>query len=213
MKVNFIYDPTKEIIPLKFGFRSPNSDSVTDFSKELQDSGTNLTNGVDIASYCERKIEREKIDIDFHTERVAKLWGDVEKEAEKRLGKLFNTSWDPGQVTGYLTLNTRCPYNLAKRYFFINFSNEHPVQVCLHELLHFYTHQLLEESFIPSQTFQSFNNFKESLTALLNIEFSDILDRNDQGYPQHQELREHVVEFWQKSKDLRSLSRGELGKL
>ncbi|MFH0869321.1 MAG: hypothetical protein V1839_03775 [archaeon] len=41
----------------------------------------------------------------------------------------------------------------------------------------------------------------ESLTFLLNEEFSDIIFNSDDGYPAHQKLRAQLLEEWRKNKD------------
>ena len=36
-------------------------------------------------------------------------------------------------------------------------------------------------------------DLKEALTVLLNTEFNDILEKKDEGYPDHQKLREYIL--------------------
>ena len=79
---------------------------------------------------------------------------------------------------------------------------DYAIQVSLHELLHFYTHQLIEPLFVKARVRGRHNDFKEALTALLNLEFADLLDQPDCGYPQLQTLRKVVSAKWQAGKNV-----------
>ena len=84
---------------------------------------------------------------------------------------------------------------------------DYAIQVSLHELLHFYTHQLIEPLFVKARVRERHNDFKEALTALLNLEFADLLDQPDRGYPQHQPLREAISAKWQAGKKVYDIAR------
>jgi hypothetical protein len=42
------------------------------------------------------------------------------------------------------------------------------------------------------------------MTELLNLEFFDLMEANEVGYPQHQELRIKVREFWLVDKNIKN---------
>lgn len=105
--------------------------------------------------------------------------------------KMFAASWSPEHITGYLTLSKRCPYHYPS-HFWIYYATNAPIANCLHEIQHFYSHKLLLPIFEQHQKQNMFNDFKESASVLLNIDFSDIMERADQGYPQHSILRGHI---------------------
>ncbi len=77
----------------------------------------------------------------------------------------------------------------------------------MHELLHFYTWHVFHDDFITSgKTEAQYNDIKESLTELLNIEFIDLMEgAHDDGYPQHAEMREKVKNLWNETKDIRKV--------
>ena len=124
----------------------------------------------------------------------------------RRLADMFTTDFNPGLIDGYLTIGTRCPYNFPHRLFYVSALTRSPIQICLHELLHFYTHQLIEPFFREAGDLEEHNQFKEALTVLLNAEFSDLIERNDQGYPQHRELRDRILTAWQSGKSVYTIA-------
>ena len=65
-----------------------------------------------------------------------------------------------------------------------------------HELLHFQTHKYYENEY-PMNLLnkQQFNLIKESLTFLLNHEFSWVNLSTDRWYPQHQEYRKTLEDY------------------
>jgi hypothetical protein len=79
--------------------------------------------------------------------------------------------------------------------------------IIMHELWHFYTWQGLgvnqEEILGP----QKYNDIKEALTGLLNVECRDLLteDMTDAGYPQHQDLRKQILKYWEKDRNIKNL--------
>ena len=67
----------------------------------------------------------------------------------------------------------------------------------VHELLHFQTHKYYENIYPMNQLDKwQFNLLKESLTFLLNYEFKKINIWTDQWYPQHQEFRKTLEDYW-----------------
>ncbi len=76
----------------------------------------------------------------------------------------------------------------------------------MHELWHFYTWYrfgLYEEKIGK----QRYNDIKEALTVLLNVECKDLLpeDKQDNGYEQHKELREQILQIWSRDKNIENL--------
>ena len=77
----------------------------------------------------------------------------------------------------------------------------------MHELLHFWTWWVFyDEVESGRMTKECYNDVKESLTELLNIEFRDLLDgAHDDGYPQHQEMRAIVGKTWVQTRDIKQV--------
>jgi hypothetical protein len=75
--------------------------------------------------------------------------------------------------------------------------------VSMHELWHFYTWYKFGREVEQKIGKERYNDIKEALTVLLNIECSDLMaDEIDRGYPQHQDLRSKIADVWSKSKDI-----------
>ena len=74
----------------------------------------------------------------------------------------------------------------------------------MHELWHFYTWQRFGSDYETRLGKQKYNDIKEALTVLLNIECADLFPEGmtDNGYPQHKELREKIVGIWKDTKDI-----------
>ncbi|MEY2640919.1 MAG: hypothetical protein RL150_312 [Candidatus Parcubacteria bacterium] len=77
----------------------------------------------------------------------------------------------------------------------------------MHKLWHFYTWYAFGSTQEERLGKQKYNDLKEALTALLNVECRDLLPEGvaDTGYPQHQELRQQILAYWETDKDTRNL--------
>jgi hypothetical protein len=113
----------------------------------------------------------------------------------------------PEGTKAYLTVNNRCPYHIEENMFYATISNPKNVAaISMHELWHFYTWykfgKELEES--GKLDWKKYGDIKEALTVLLNSESLNLLPEGeiDNGYPQHKELRERIVELWKQDPDI-----------
>lgn len=206
MNLRFLYEPNREVTALKFGLKSTNSTEQTDFARRAIETGIDTQNIEVVGQLAATILSESNIGPDKLADHYQKQWLQIEKEAAHRLRRMFATDWDPGAVTAYLTVSTRCPYNVKERYFFVSCFKSSPVRTCLHELQHFYAHQLLEPIFVERGMPERFNEFKESLTVLLNETCVDLIEEPDQGYPQHAEARQRILELWRKQKSLQEIA-------
>ena len=74
----------------------------------------------------------------------------------------------------------------------------------IHELWHFYTWYSVGKKLEKELGNVKYNDLKESLTVLLNVECADLMPAGvkDEGYPQHQQMREKILQKWAEHKDL-----------
>jgi hypothetical protein len=74
----------------------------------------------------------------------------------------------------------------------------------MHELWHFYTWYKFGEDEQERLGMEKYNDIKEALTVLLNVECEHLLPEGvtDYGYPQHQELRKEILSLWQENPDI-----------
>lgn len=206
MNLRLLYDPSREVTALKFGLKSTNSTEQTEFAKRAIESAIDTQNAEAVSELAATILRESAIDPDERADRYQEQWNQIEIEASRRLQAMFATDWDPGEVTAYLTVSTRCPYNVKDRYFFVSCFKPSPMRTCLHELQHFYAHQLLEPIFVERGMPERFNEFKESLTILLNEICADLIEEPDQGYPQHVESRQRILQLWRDGKSMKELA-------
>ena len=105
------------------------------------------------------------------------------------------------EITAYLTINNRCPYRIKENWFFVSAVFDKPANIAMHELWHFYTWLKFGEQQDKIDK-EKYNEIKESLTVLLNEECGHLMNGEDDGYPQHKELRKTIVNLWKEKKDI-----------
>lgn len=206
MKLTFTYDIHKDIWCIKnYGKTSMNSATQTKVYEKLVaefgDSPSDESINAFISSHCAEK----HIDIKRCIAEYQKDWNAVADAYTTKAEKIFGISIQY-PVTGYLTLNDRCPYSIPEKMFFVSLPTYSARRTSMHELWHFYTWEKFG-SWEEKIGREKYNELKEALTVLLNVEYKDLLPDGvtDKGYPQHQELRTNIVEFWEKEKDIEKL--------
>lgn len=143
------------------------------------------------------KERANKLQIKFQERALefAKGWEPIEQKFISRCEELFGIQLTDTVIV-FLSQNQKCTYRWRENYFYIYYNSTTPNKTIMHELLHFYTHRKYEYLGIESK---KFNNIKESLTVLLSIDFTDLMGEvEDNGYRQHQEMREEVKKLRQK---------------
>jgi hypothetical protein len=207
MKITFRYDKEKDIwCILNKGKSSMNSQNPTKQYEQLVElRGENPSNEA-VVSFIDTYLSEKVFDIEKYIESYQNDWNSVAEEYTKRAEEIFGKSL-PMDVVAYLTINSRCPYSLEENYFFVTVPT-HPYitrKTVMHELWHFYTWYAFGVDYEEKLGKQKYNDLKEALTVLLNVECKDLLpeDVTDKGYPQHAELREKILKIWNTEKDIR----------
>ncbi len=207
MKLTFTYDRQHDIgCILTFGKTSRNMPYPTKVYEELTTRYGEDPSSDNTDAFIEIYTHTNNIDIDAYQQKYQKEWDMVASEYQTRAEKTFKTklSYD---VSAYLTINDRCPYSVEERMFFVSTSAYSSTKTAMHELWHFYTWQRFGKEWEDRLGKQKYNDIKESLTVLLNVECKDILPKNviDRGYDHHQELRQKILTFWEQEKDIDKL--------
>lgn len=206
MKLIFSYELERDVENFIHSSHSVNSDKKTSFqmlySKEF---GENLAPD-QVREFILKYLRNYSIDIAREIERIEIGWKSIEADFLTRAEAMFGYEYTKN-ITVYLTTNNRCTYNIEKSYFFVYLGSTFPNAIIMHELFHFYTwfafHDYLKQKDISPK---DYNDLKESLTELLNIELSDLMNGAiDYGYSQHLELRTQIKALWAKSKNLKSV--------
>jgi hypothetical protein len=153
-------------------------------------------------------IASEKIDIEVGLRASREYWHPVQAEYFRRIKNLFSVSLPSDTVTAYASINDRRGYNIDESYFFISADRPKGNNLTIaHEILHFYTwYQFSRSLKTEGITLAQYNDIKESLTEILNLEFADLLNgQYDAGYPQHQNMRRRINELWKEGVPLRTI--------
>ena len=207
MQVNFTYDKNKDIwCLLNKGKSSNNSQNLTKQWEQLVTKCGENPSVEDVAVFVGGYIAENKIDISRRIEDFQKDWESIAVEFQKRADIIFGTPL-PNDVTAYLTVNSRCPYNIQDNFFYVSLQSSQARRTVIHELWHFYTWYGLGAEQEEKLGKQKYNDMKESLTVLLNVECEDLLPEgvNDTGYSQHQGMREKILEYWKKDRNIVNL--------
>lgn len=207
MQVNFTYDKNKDVwCLLNKGKSSNNSQNPTkQYEQLIGKYGENPTTET-AAVFIDEYITENKIDIPHRIEDFQKDWENISVDFQKRAEAIFNVSL-PSCITAYLTTNSRCPYSIEGSFFYVSFQSSQATRTVMHELWHFYTWYGLGTDQEERLGKQKYNDLKEALTVLLNVECEDLLPGGsvDAGYPQHQEIRERILEYWKKDRNIKNL--------
>jgi len=202
MNLSFEYNKEKDIwCLLEKGKSSINSAQPTKtYEKLIAFTGEN-PDEVKTSEFIDIYLKENNLDILNFIENTEKDFKKISSEFIKRAEDIFGLNLEK-EIKVFVTINERCPYNTKENWFFISVSKENPVSTIMHELWHFYTWEKFGEEYLNKIGGEKYNVIKESLTVILNLEFSDLLPEKDFGYPNHQELRKKISLLWQESKNM-----------
>lgn len=157
-------------------------------------------------------LKDNKINIGECVEKFQKDWDSISGEYQKRAETIFGVSL-PGDIVAYLTINSRCPYSIENNFFYVSAQSLSARKTSMHELWHFYTWHAFGADWEEKIGKQKYNDLKEAITVLLNIECKDLMPEGivDGGYPQHKELRDNILEYWAKDRNMINLWKNLVG--
>jgi len=204
MNIHFTYNRDKDVwCLLNKGKSSNNSQTATKVYEELVAAEGNDPTPEAVSKFIDTYITTKGIDIPALITTFEEDWSAVADEYRIHAERVFGKNLSH-PVTAYLTVNTRCPYSIENNYFFVSMFNASARKTIMHELWHFYTWQRFGSDYEARLGKQKYNDIKEALTVLLNIECAGLLPEGvtDIGYPQHKELREKIVAIWKDTKDI-----------
>ncbi|MEX1014930.1 MAG: hypothetical protein WDZ80_07280 [Candidatus Paceibacterota bacterium] len=207
MKVSFSYNKEKDIwCLLNKGKSSNNSPHPTKQYETLSIKYGANPSEENVGTFIDRYIAENEIDISQSIKDFQNEWEIVSSEFQKRAEKIFNTTI-PNDIVAYLTINSRCPYNIKENFFYVSLSSTKVRGTIMHELWHFYTWYGLGSDQEEKLGKQKYNDLKEALTVLLNVECKDLFteDAIDTGYSKHQEIRVKILEYWKKDRNIKNL--------
>lgn len=206
MLFTFSYDIEKDISNYLITSKSVNNPNPTKAQERYIEKYGSVFEEGKLREFILDQIREYKLDVDLEPERMKQGWEPVREAFVKRSLEMFHLPDSDQVIRVFLTTDQRCSYNIDGRYFFISITRSASNQnkTIMHEMLHFLTWDVFGHRVESGEISKgAYNAVKESLTALLNVEFGDLLDGVlDNGYPQHQKIREVIVKAWQKTKDI-----------
>jgi len=207
MKILFSYDIDKDVENFILSAKSLNNREPTILQKAYARKCGKLVLPDKVRRFILEHIAENKIDMVSEIAKVSKRWSQIEDKFTKRARTIFKVQNPARKIVVYLTTNSRCTYNMKKNYFFVYIKSKNTNLTIMHELFHFYTWKALSNKVnILKISPTEYNDIKESLTELLNLEFHDLLNGAvDKGYPQHRKIRMFIKESWQRNPNLEGL--------
>ena len=156
--------------------------------------------------------EKDKEKIENKLNEIKDGWNKIQKKYFKQLEKITKKKIYREEFICYITTIGRCPYNVKENWFMTNiFQSVDKIFLTIaHELMHLQFHHYFEKQLRKKISYKQFQDIKEALTVLLNVEFRDIIKEEDKGYTDHIELRAFIKETWKKEKDFDKLLKSVL---
>lgn len=207
MQLTITYNKDKDIWCLmNYGKSSQNSPHPTPQYEQLIKTYGEHPTPEQVSSFIDHYTIERNINISLYVENFKKEWSFLEIEFHKKAEMIFGVSL-PHMITVYPTMNGRCPYSIQDNFFYISLESSSGTTTAMHELWHFYTWYVLGVDEKERLGNKKYNELKEALTVLLNVEYKDLLAEGtiDVGYPQHQKLREKILIYWEKDKNIHRL--------
>lgn len=203
MKVTFTYDRKQDVwCLLNYGKGSMNSATRTNVYEQFVSLyGENITEE-NASKFIDGYMLEHAITIDEYVSQYQKEWDAIANRYADIAERVFGISLHD-DVTAYLSINNRCPYSIKENSFFISIPS-YATKTAMHELWHFYTWYAFGSTWEDTLGKQAYNEIKEALTVLLNVECKELLPEGteDRGYPQHQELRNKILTLWENNKNI-----------
>ena len=207
MKVTFQYNKERDMWCLKNKGKASNNDSnPTAVYQSLVARYGEEPTWEDISAFIDAYIAEKNINMEHYLAAYQAEWNAIADQYVQRAESIFGASLQE-DVTAYLTINNRCPYNILQNYFFVSVPTRSASRTAMHELWHFYTWYSFGSEEENRLGKKKYNDLKESLTVLLNIECKDLMLEGvvDGGYPQHKEVRARVLDLWRHDRDIKKL--------
>jgi len=207
MTISFEYNREKDSwCLLTYGKSSFNSPTPTKSYEKLIEVCVDNPNKEATSAFIDTYLADTGIDVQERVSTYQKEWDTIATEYQKRAETIFKCTLSR-DITAYMTINNRCPYSVQDNFFFVSLSGTTIRKTAIHELWHFFTWERFGSEWEEKLGKQTYNDIKESLTVLLNVECADLLPEGvlDTGYPQHKELREKILRLWSETKDIDTL--------
>lgn len=204
MKVKFKYEKENDIwCLLNKGKNSNNSTRSTIAYTQLVSKFGENPDEKTASLFIDEYLKENHFDVNEYMMKYQKDFDEISEEFQKRAEKIFEVFLE-NDVDVFLTVNERLPYSIEENCTFACIGKGTQTHLIMHELWHFYTWYKYGKDWLNKLGFEKYNNVKESLTVLLNVVCKDLLPEGleDEGYPQHKEIRERILKLWEEKPDI-----------
>ncbi len=207
MKLVFSYNLDKDVGNVIKSTEAVNNKTHTKFENSYIQKYGEVFTVKNIKEFIEDNIKNKSLEAESELVSIRERWHEVENVFVARAEKIFGIKYPHSIVTVYLSHNERCTYNIEKDYFFVKIRSRSSNRTIMHELFHFYTYHAFGEKLLAEGFSKNlYNDIKESLTELLNVEFADLMNGEvDKGYTQHQAMRGEIKNLWLQHKNLKEV--------
>lgn len=202
--VEFVYDRKKDIdCILRVGKGSQFSPSPTKVYRELIEEKGENPSTEQISLFIDSYLKENGLDVEECVKTYNLETRSILDTFKTRAESIFGIQIPKG-TKAYLTTNSHLPYSINENWFYTQISSTPNSRVSMHELWHFYTWYKFGITDLKELGEQKYGDIKEALTVLLNPEGANLLPEglHDNGYPQHKELRERILELWKEKQDI-----------
>ncbi len=207
MKVVFEYSREKDIwCLLNYGKTSSNSPTPTKIYEQLVTTYGDTPSVENASQFINDYLSSNGVLIDEYKDKYQLDWDSVADKYQKIAEDIFKVEIKD-TINAYITVNSRHPYSIEGNLFFVKVPSESVRKTVMHELWHFYTWYKFGITWQEKIGAEKYNEIKEALTVLLNVECKGLLPDGvlDMGYSQHQELRSRILELWSEERDIEKL--------
>ena len=205
MQLQVTYDRTRDI--KNYYIRSTAGAATSRRLQQYQTRYGSLLTDDNLNKFIDELIIKENIDIPRVIERIIADWQKIAPVFLAKAKSIFKVDLPDEIITAYLTTHTVCSYYIPGNWFCVSdfFTNgATPNAIIMHELLHFFTwYGALPRLMLRNVPKKMYEDIKESLTVLLELEFNDLMAGFvEPGYPPHQQIRAHIRQYWLETPNL-----------
>ncbi len=151
-----------------------------------------------------KQTSKKSLTLPFLIDYLNKYLNKYGKTIIKRFNELTGLSYKINDF-GYYINNTPVSLHNSEK-LFISISQNHPFTkyptVIIHEISHIYFYKYINSTkFLKTCNVISKkekNELKEIITVIINKEFTDIIDKPDEGYSNHKNIRKQILKLWEK---------------
>lgn len=149
--------------------------------------------------YLENLYKKKDKKISKFIGKTKKIFDEKLENACVRIESVMGRPIYRKDFTLYFTMFPRAPYNPKTGSIWLSYRCKDPVGLFFHELCHF---QFIyywrnKNTNVKKLPLDQFEFLKESLTVILDKDFLDIIEEEDDGYPIHKEFRSILKKHWQ----------------